>query len=121
MDKSVIEKVQAQFRGLVREQVAKGNHSRWGESESVAVVEGLFALAASDDEIGGEGFDAIREQVKRVINPSAFAQGLEGLSDGTGRDKEGKADLAPDGSPNAAHPAWIRRAEKGKRSGRLDV
>lgn len=110
---TVTEKVADTYKAAVRTAVAKGNHSRWGNEESVSVIEALFGLALSDEEVGLEGFDAISQQVSNVVNPSAFAQILEGLPDGTGQDKEGKPDKDVDGNPKAAHPAWIRRGKRG--------
>jgi hypothetical protein len=91
-----MEKVATVRRDTVRAQVARGNHSRWGGAESVAVIEELVSLLVSDEEVGAEGFDAIREAVTEVVNPSAFAQVLEKLDE--------------------SHPAHIRRPEKGKRT-----
>lgn len=90
-----MEKVAEVYKQAVREAVAKGSHQRWGNAESVGVVESLTELLSSDEEVGAEGFDAIREQVGNVVNPSAFAQVLEGLPED--------------------HPSHIRRPEKGKR------
>lgn len=127
MSQKVIEKVSATFRQTVRAQVAKGNHSQWREGDSLAVIEEMVGLLTSDEEVGAEGFDAIRDQMKRVVNPSAFAQSLEGLPDGSGKNKDGEADGSVDPESGKfvatpAHPSWIRRAEKGKRAGKsLDV
>lgn len=122
MNKTISEKVAATFRTSVREAVAKGNHSRWGEGESAQVIEALVELLVSDDEVSADGYDAIREQVRRVINPSAFAQGLEDLPDGSGKDKDGQDDKDADGNPKPAHPSFIRRVGKGKRGGKaMDV
>jgi hypothetical protein len=79
MSEASTSKVKEAFKAAVRSAVAKGNHARWGEAESTAVIEALFDLALSDDEVGSEGFDAIRANVARVVNPSAFAQYLDKL------------------------------------------
>ncbi len=116
-----MKKVIEAFKAEVRKQVAKGGHSRWGNDESVAVIAELVSVMNSDEELSAEGFDAIRDKVAEVVNPSAFAQRLESLPDGTGFDADGKAEepngVDADGKPtHVAHPAWIRRPKKGKRT-----
>lgn len=80
------------FRDTVRAQVKEGGNTRWGERESTAVIEALADTAYGLE----EGFDGIRDLVRRVVNPSAFAQFLE--------------------SQPKTHPAHIRRPGRGKRN-----
>jgi hypothetical protein len=123
MNINAITKVSETFKATVRAEVAKGNHARWGEKESVNVIEALFGLGESDADVQAEGFDAIRDKVAEVVNPSAFAQKLETLPDGTGFDAEGKAETQGivDGK-FTSHPAWIRRTKRGgKKSATLDL
>lgn len=102
------EEYKAEFLKAVQVNVEKGNHARWGNDESVSVIEKLVEAVNSDD--SQPGFDAIRDYVATVVNPSAFAQKLEELSDGSGKDNEGKADARP------ASPRYIRRPAKATRS-----
>ena len=123
MNINAITKVSETFKSAVRAEVAKGNHARWGERESVNVIEALFGLSESDADVQAEGFDAIRDKVAEVVNPSAFAQKLETLPDGTGVNADGEAETQGivDGK-FTSHPAWIRRAKRGtKKGGGLDV
>lgn len=76
---NVNDKVKEANKNAVRAAAKAGGNSRWGEAESLAVIEELFNLAISDEEVQVEGFDAIRDCVAAVINPSAFAQRLEKL------------------------------------------
>lgn len=79
MNKETAESIKQVYTTAVRAAVAKGNHARWGEAESLSVIEALFDAAVSDDDALAEGFDAIRANVAKVINPSAFAQVLDKL------------------------------------------
>lgn len=77
-----VNEIKETFKMSVRTQVAKGGGVRWGEAESLAVVEDLVTVLLSNEDAQAEGFDAIRHQVGQVINPSAFAQRLEKLEVG---------------------------------------
>lgn len=121
------QKVQEAFRSIVGTLTAR-NRARWGNAESVEVIEKLVELLQSDEEIGLEGFDAIRARVAQMVNPSAFAQNLEELPDGTGLDKEGKPDNRTfdeatftltnvrAGEALVPHPFWLRRPSRGPRA-----
>lgn len=87
--------IHEEFKGLVRKTVAANGNTRFGEKESLDVIEGLVDILTNDEEAGNEGFDSIREHIRLVVNPSAFAQRLEKLPEG--------------------HPSRITR-EKGTRS-----
>lgn len=79
------EELKKVFVQAVTVAVAKGGGVRWGEAESLAVVEAMVeAMLASDDAMA-KGFDAIRANVGKVVNPSAFAQALEKLPEGNPR------------------------------------
>lgn len=119
---TVAEKVSAAFKEIVRKRVAAGNHTQWGNADSVAVVVALVELMVNDDEVQLEGTDAIEGQIGLVVNPSAFAQRLEEFPDGTGLRANGDKDLDAEGKPVAAHPSYIRRPKKGTSRGvKLDV
>lgn len=105
MTKEQSDKIKEAFKAVVRERVALGNHARWGESDSLAVVEKLVEVLQGDDELALEGFDAIRANVGQVVNPSAFAQVLEKLPDGVDKDANGVV--------QPAHPSFIRRPKRG--------
>lgn len=66
------------YQNAVVEQVKATNHSTWGAEQSVAVIEKIADAAYLDDE--PQGFDAIKEYVKALVNASAFRQKLEGLA-----------------------------------------
>lgn len=93
MTKEQSDKIKEAFKAKVREQVALGNHVKWGESDSLAVIAELVSVLQSDEELALEGFDAIRANVSQVVNPSAFAQVLEKLG--------------------TEHPSHIRRPKRG--------
>ena len=115
------------FVASVRNSIAKGNHARWGEVESTSAI--VEAVKAAVQESGLDATeanaigDAITPYVRRVVNPSQFAQACEGLPDGSGFDAEGKVetvtyDSASDSviafnGTHAAHPSYIRRAKRG--------
>ena len=82
MQTETIQEINETFKTLVRQQVAKGGGTRWGEAESTEVIAGLVDLLVTNEDASTEGFDAIREKVSRVVNPSAFAQVLEKLPEG---------------------------------------
>lgn len=79
MTKEQSDKLKAAYVAKVTERVVLGNHASWGEEDSLAVIEELVGVMTSDDELTLEGFMCIRENVKNVVNPSAFAQVLEKL------------------------------------------
>lgn len=106
---NVKEQIDQIFRTTVAAQVEAGNHARWGNDESVAVIRALADVAFGDL---NEGFDAIEARVAQVVNPSAFAQSLETLSDGSGKDRDGNKDDRP------AAKCWIRRPSRGTRRGK---
>ncbi len=87
------------FRDTVRAQVAAGNHSRWGEAESVATIKAVVKAAAMEsglDEIEATAIvDNCHESIKRVVNPAAFANLLEKLE--------------------PTHPSYVCRPKKGTR------
>lgn len=121
-------KVTEAFRKAVEAQVVKGGRRTWGADDSCAVIESLVDCLINEKEVASEGYDAIADRVKKVVNPSAFAQVLESLPDGTGMDAEGKASrLTFDAASYTVreagkdevivpHPMAIRRPTKGKRS-----
>lgn len=119
---SVQQKVADVFRKAVRERVAANNHAAWGNADSAKVIEALVDLVISDDEVQLEGTDAISGQILAVVNPSAFAQKLEELPDGSGKTADGEADVDAEGVAKAAHPSFLRRPKKGTGRGKaLDV
>lgn len=64
------------FQTEVKAQLAKSNGTKWGNDESVAVIMALITdETGSDDTAKNAEFV---EAVKKVVNPSAFAQALEG-------------------------------------------
>lgn len=67
------------YRNAVEKQVKANSASGWGERDSVAVIEAIVDAAYLDDEAGG--FDGVREYVRNLVNPSAFAQKLEKLDE----------------------------------------
>jgi hypothetical protein len=67
------------FKTSVRKFVAQGNHTKWGEAESVGVISDMVEALMSDEDASAEGFDAIHSRVAKVVNPSAFAQTLDKL------------------------------------------
>ena len=121
------------FKTSVRNSAAKAGHIRWGENESTAAI--VAAIVAGAMESGLDETEAtamasnLTPYVREVVNPSAYAQKLEQLPDGTGLDAEGKAetvsyDEASGGlmpfvtvGVHKAHPAYIRRPARGSRKG----
>ena len=107
------------FKTSVRKAVAKGNHARWGEAESVAVVSDMTDALMSDEDASAEGFDCIRGYVAKVVNPSAFAQSLDKLPNGTDRERgtydeaSGKVREAKAGEDLVAHPSYLNRPKRG--------
>lgn len=85
------------FKASVRDSVAKGNHARWGEVESTQAISAVVKAAAIESGLDETEATALADNiypfVKRVVNPSAFAQSLDGLS--------------------TDHPSHIRRAKRG--------
>lgn len=71
--------VQSVFGAKVAERVKLGGNVSWGGDDSVATIEALADAAYSLD----EGFDLIRGYVSELVNPSAFAQKLEKLPEGS--------------------------------------
>lgn len=96
MKAETIAEIKETFKVTVRAQVGKGGHVRWGEAESLAVVEALCDVLLNNEDAQADGFDAIRENVRQVVNPSAFAQKLEDLP--------------------IEHPSHIRRPKRGTRT-----
>lgn len=121
------------FKQSVRTSAAKGGHIRWGENESTAAI--VAAIVAGAMESGLDEIEAnalatnLTPYVREVVNPSAYAQKLEQLPDGSGKDAEGEAatvsfDEASGGlmpfvtvGAHVAHPAYIRRPARGSRKG----
>lgn len=79
MKPETLAEIKDTFKTVVRQQVAKGGKVRWGEAESLAVIEALCDVLLTNEDAGADGFDAIRANVGQVVNPSAFAQTLEKL------------------------------------------
>lgn len=79
MKQETVQEIKDTFKTVVRQQVAKGGKVRWGEAESLAVIEALVEVMMSNADAQADGFDAIRVNVAQVVNPSAFAQTLERL------------------------------------------
>lgn len=79
MKSETLQEIKDTFKTVVRQQVAKGGKVRWGEAESLAVIEALVEVMVTNEDATAEGFDAIRANVGQVVNPSAFAQTLEKL------------------------------------------
>lgn len=117
------------FKTSVRNSIAKGNHARWGEAESVDAIGAAIVAACMESGLDAAEAKAVADNcspfVRRVVNPSAFAQDMEKLPDGTGLDAEGKPEThtyneAADTvvefvalGKHVAHPAYIRRAKRG--------
>jgi hypothetical protein len=83
------------YKNEVTAQVRKTAGTSWGGEESTAVIEKITDAAYLGE--SPEGFDAIRDLVKALVNPSAFRQQL------------GK--LPP------TSPMYVKPAEKGSRGG----
>lgn len=81
------------FADSVRKCVAKGNHARWGEPESVRVIKDVVEAFVSSEDAMSEGVDALESYLAAVVNPSQFAQRLE--------------------KKDTSHPAHIRRPARG--------
>lgn len=63
------------FQASVKAELAKSNGTKWGNDESVNVILALIA-----DNVGGDDCSKDSEfvaAIKKVVNPSAFAQALE--------------------------------------------
>lgn len=121
------------FKASVRNSAAKSNHARWGEVESTSAI--VAAIVAAAMESGLDETEAtamatnLTPYVREVVNPSAYAQKLEQLPDGSGLDAEGKPETVSYDSASGglmpfvtvgahiAHPAYIRRAQRGSRKG----
>lgn len=93
--KDMIESVKKAYSDTVTARVKANGGSSWGGADSVAVIEAITDAAYLDGE--APGFDAIRELVSELVNPSAFRQKLEKLP--------------------PTHAAYVRPGEKGKRGG----
>lgn len=121
------------FKQAVRSAAAKSNHAKWGETESTSSICAAIEAAAMEsgmDEVEAKAMvQNLTPYVREVVNPSAYAQKLEQLPDGTGKDAEGKDetvsyDTASGGlmpfvtvGAHVAHPAYIRRPARGSRKG----
>lgn len=77
MKKETQDEINEAFKTAVRRCVAQGNHAKWGEGESLEVIEELVGVLVSSEDASLEGFASIRAKVALVVNPSAFAQFLE--------------------------------------------
>lgn len=100
------EQIAAAFKNSIRAQLEKHGAlfgpdgkptnmaSGWGGEDSLTVIESLCDAAYLGDE--PEGFDAIKENVGALVNPSAFRQKLEGKG-------------------------LVRKGEKGKRNTGVDL
>lgn len=65
------------FQASVKAELAKSNGTKWGNDESVNVILSLIA-----DNVGSDDCSKDTEfvaAIKKVVNPSAFAQALEGM------------------------------------------
>lgn len=116
MKQETIEVLKTTFKNAVRAAVAKSGGLRWGEAESLSVIEALVEEYVSNEDAQTEGFDAIRANVSRVVNPSAFAQFLEKLPT-TGFNEEGE----PEKGGTYPHPARITRPKRGSGGARGSV
>lgn len=90
--KSVEQKVAETFQQALRAQVAQRAHKTFGQADALVVIERLFELVVSDEDVQLEGFDAIKQYVDRVLNTSQLCAVLEKLPED--------------------HPAHIRREKK---------
>lgn len=108
MKSETLQEIKDTFKTVVRQQVAKGGKVRWGEAESLAVIEALVDVLVSNEDAQADGFDAIRTNVGQVVNPSAFAQTLEKLP-AVGFDEKGQ----PLAGGTFPHPARIVRPKRG--------
>lgn len=90
--KSVETKVAEVFQKALRGQVKARAHKTFGQADALVVIERLVELVVSDEEVGLEGFDAIKQYVDRVLNTSQLCAVLEKLPED--------------------HPAHIRRDKK---------
>ena len=121
--------INQKFKGAVRALIAKGNHVKWGESDSVAVIVAMATAIGEESGLSAVEATALGEALApyaaKVVNPSAFAQGQETMPDGSGFDAEGKAEnlsydsasdslrLVAEVGEHVAHPAYIRRPKRG--------
>lgn len=125
------------FVQSVRNSIAKGNHARWGEVEStnaiVAAVKASVMESGLDEAEATAIGDVITPFVRRVVNPSQFAQSCEMLPDGSGLDADGKVEtvsydatadkvvLFAAVGQHIAHPAYIRRPKRGSGGAKAGV
>lgn len=70
-------KVLAAFKAKRDEVIAANGHTKFAESEQLAVIEALVDLLVNDADVAAEGYGAIAPAIAAVSNASAYAQLLE--------------------------------------------
>ena len=63
------------FQSAVKAELAKSNGTKWGNDESVNVILALFCDNVGEDSMAQDA--EFVAAIKKVVNPSAFAQSLE--------------------------------------------